>query len=168
MRMADNEMDRRFRFTVLRPPAAANGTSTVALDLPGIGREHVDVLRELIAPNLGPGFVLTINGEAVARGPAADDRQPAPLREVQRLTEMAVQQHEYMCAELRRMRDEYEQDFAQERAILRTLRGRWLERVLDDKVHGEDALRYLVETIRSATKKPEPAKANGEQPPADG
>lgn len=170
MRMADKEMDRRFRFTVLRPPDAANGTSTVALDLPGIGREHVDVLRELIAPNLGPGFVLAINGEAVAHGPTtADDRQLAPFREVQRLTEMAVQQHEYMCAELRRMRDEHEQDFAQERAILRTLRGRWLERVLDDQVRGEDALRYVVETVRSAAvKKPEPSKPDGEQPPPSG
>ena len=169
MRMPEKEMDRRFRFTVLRPPDAANGTSTVALDLPGIGREHVDVLRELIAPNLGPGFVLAVNGEAVAHGPGmADDRQPAPFREVQRLTEMAVQQHEYMCAELRRMRDEHEQDFSHERAILRTLRGRWLERVLDDQVRGEDALRYVVETVRSAAKKTEPPKADGEQPPADG
>lgn len=166
MRMADKEIDRRFRFMVLRPPDAAIGSATVALDLPGISREHVDVLRELIAPNLGPGFVLTINGEAVAYGPGiVEDRHPAPFRDVQRLTEMAVQQHEYMCAELRRMRDEYEQDFVQERNILRTLRGRWLERVLDDQVRGEDALRYLVETIRSAAK---PPKSDSEQRQADG
>jgi len=40
------------------------------------------------------------------------------------------------------MREEYEQDFARERTALRTLRGRWLERVCDDQVRGEDALRY--------------------------
>ena len=166
MRMADKEIDRRFRFMVLRPPDAVIGSASVALDLPGISREHVDVLRELIAPILGPGFVLTINGEAVAHGPGiVEDRHPAPFRDVQRLTEMAVQQHEYMCAELRRMRDEYEHDFVQERNILRTLRGRWLERVLDVQVRGEDALRYLVETIRSAAKPPKP---DGEQRQADG
>jgi hypothetical protein len=41
---------------------------------------------------------------------------------VHQLTEMAVQQHEYYCAELKRMRQEYEEDFAPERAILRALR----------------------------------------------
>ena len=94
----------------------------------------------------------------MARGPDAADRPGLQSpQEVQRLTEMAVQQHEYMCAELRRMRDEYEQEFAQERAILRTLRQRWIERVCDDQVRGEDALRFLVETARSVAKKTEPA-----------
>ena len=48
------------------------------------------------------------------------------------------------------MRREYEEDFAQERAILRALRQRWLERILDDNVRGEDALRYVFGAIRSA------------------
>jgi hypothetical protein len=69
---------------------------------------------------------------------------------------MAVQHHEYLCAELRRMREEYEQEFAQERAIMRTLRQRWMERICDDQVRGEDAIRYLFETVRSGTKKSEP------------
>lgn len=75
--------------------------------------------------------------------------------------ETAVQHHEYLCAELRRMREEYEQEFAQERAILRTLRQRWIERVCDDQVRGEDALRYLVETARSVTKKSDPPPTSG-------
>jgi hypothetical protein len=70
---------------------------------------------------------------------------------------MAVQHHEYLCAELRRMREEYEQEFAQERAIMRVLRQRWMERTCDDQVRGEDALRYLVETMRSVAKKTEPS-----------
>jgi len=129
-----------------------------ALELPGVSKENVDLLRQLVAPYLGAGFVLAIDAEVVARGPDAADRPGLQSpQEVQRLTEMAVQQHEYMCAELRRMRDEYEQEFAQERAILRTLRQRWIERVCDDQVRGEDALRFLVETARSVAKKTEPA-----------
>ena len=100
--MADQSVERRYRFTVLRPLDAVTGRATTAL------------------------------------------------------TETAVQHHEYLCAELRRMREEYEQEFAQERAILRTLRQRWIERVCDDQVRGEDALRYLVETARSVTKKSDP------------
>ena len=74
---------------------------------------------------------------------------------------MAIQQHEYLCADLRRMREEYEQEFAQERVILRTLRQRWLERVCDDQVRGEDAVRFFVEAARSAAKKSEsPATGN--------
>jgi hypothetical protein len=113
-------------------------------------------------PNLGAGFVLAVDGEVVARGagavvPAVD---PA-LAQVQRLTEMAVQQHEYLCAEMRRIRDEYEQDHAEERAILRTLRQRWMARVCDDQVRGEDALRYVVEAARSMVKKEEPPASGG-------
>jgi hypothetical protein len=67
---------------------------------------------------------------------------------------MAVQQHEYLCAELRRIRDEFEAEFAPERALLRVLRQRWMERVCDDRVRGEDALRYVFEAgyARAATK----------------
>ena len=162
MRMADHAIDRLHRFTVLKMPAAATKPPLVALDLPGISGEQVAVLRQMIAPHLGVGFVLAVDGEVVARGPVVEEQHPAPLQEVTRLTEMAVQQHEYMCAELRRMRDEYEQDFTQERNILRTLRGRWLERVCDDQVRGEDALRYLVETARSVAKKADPPKTDGE------
>ena len=94
----------------------------------------------------------------VARGPEAPEQSSAEVssQQVQRLTEMAVQHHEYLCAELRRMREEYEQEFAQERAAMRTLRQRWMERICDDQVRGEDAIRYLVETVRSGTKKSEP------------
>ena len=53
------------------------------------------------------------------------------------------------------MREEYEQEFAQERAIMRALRQRWMERTCDDQVRGEDALRYVVETMRSMAKKTE-------------
>lgn len=107
-------------------------------------------------PNLGAGFVLAVDGEVVARGagtvvPAVD---PA-LAQVQRLTEMAV------CAEMRRISDEYEQNHAEERAILRTLRQRWMARVIDDQVRGEDALRYVVEAARSMVKKEEPPASGG-------
>ena len=162
MRMAELAIDRRHRFMVFRPPTTATKPPLVALDLPGISGEQVDVLRQMIAPHLGEGFILAVDGEVVARGPAVEEQHPA-LHEVMRLTEMAVQQHEYMCAELRRMREEYEQDFAQERTILRTLRGRWLERVCDDQVRGEDALRYLVESARAVAKKTDPPpKPDGE------
>ncbi len=146
-------MDRRYRFTVLRPVDAATGQPTTALELPAVSPEHLDILRQLIAPYLGAGFVLAIDGAIVARGPEAPEPPPADSssQQVQRLTEMAVQHHEYLCAELRRMREEYEQEFAQERAAMRTLRQRWMERICDDQVRGEDAIRYLVETVRSAT-----------------
>lgn len=145
---------------VFKMPLTATKPPLVALDLPGISGEQIEVLRQIIAPHLGDGFVLAVDSEIVARGPVMEE-QPAPLHEIMRLTEMAVQQHEYMCAELRRMREEYEQDFAQERTILRTLRGRWLERVCDDQVRGEDALRYLVESARSVAKKGDPPKPDG-------
>lgn len=161
MRMADHAIERLHRFTVFRGPAAAAKPPLVALDLPGIGGEQAEVLRQMIGPHLGAGCVLAIDGEIVARGPV-EEQHPVSFNEVMRLTEMAVQQHEYMCAELRRMREEYEQDFAQERAILRTLRGRWLERVCDDQVRSEDALRYLVDTVRSLVKKTDPPKPDGE------
>ncbi len=135
----------------------------IALEIPGISKEQLQLLSQLVGPNLGAGFVLVVDGEVVARGVEALARpaiDPA-LAQVQRLTEMAVQQHEYLCAELRRVRDEYEQDHAEERAILRTLRQRWLARVCDDQVRGEDALRYLVETARSLSKKDDPAPSSG-------
>jgi hypothetical protein len=114
-------MDRRHRFTVLRPVDAATGRATTALELPGISQAHLDLLHQLIAPYLGPGFVLAIDaidGAIVARGPEAPEQPSAEVssQQVQRLTEMAVQHHEYLCAELRRMREEHEQEFAQERA----------------------------------------------------
>ena len=156
--MAEKSMDRRYRFTVLRPVDATTGQPTTALELPAVSPEHLDILRQLIAPYLGAGFVLAIDGAIVARGPEAPESPPADSsQQVQRLTEMAVQHHEYLCAELRRMREEYEQEFAQERAAMRTLRQRWMERICDDQVRGEDAIRYLVETVRSAaTTKTEP------------
>ena len=161
--MAQSEMDRSYRFMVLRPADAATEKSMTALDLPAVSKENVDLLRQLVAPHLGAGFVLAIDAEVVARGPedAVRPAQQSP-QDIQRLTEMAVQQHEYLCAELRRMRDEYEQDFAQERAILRTLRQRWIERVCDDQVRGEDALRFLIETARSVAKNTEPTTAPDE------
>lgn len=157
--MAESELDRRYRFTVLRPVDLAAGKPITALELPSISKEQLDLLRQLLAPFLGAGFALAIDGEVVARGPEGPALAPAQQspQQVQQLTEMAVQQHEYLCAELRRMREEYEQEFAQERAILRTLRQRWMERVCDDQVRGEDALRYLVESFRSAAKKSEPS-----------
>lgn len=159
--MADVEMGCH-RVTVLRPADSSASSPTIALEIPGINREQVELLRQLVGPNLGVGFVLAVDGEVVARGagavvPAVD---PA-LAQVQRLTEMAVQQHEYLCAEMRRIRDEYEQDHAEERAILRTLRQRWMARVCDDQVRGEDALRYVVEAARSMVKKEEPPASGG-------
>lgn len=161
--MAESELDRRYRFTVLRPVDLVAGKTMTALELPSISKEQVDLLRQLLAPFLGAGFALAIDGEVVARGPEGPALSPAQQspQQVQQLTEMAVQQHEYLCAELRRVRDEYEQDHAEERAILRALRQRWLARVCDDQVRGEDALRYLVETARSLSKKDDPAPSSG-------
>jgi len=132
--MADQSVERRYRFTVLRPADAATGRSTTALELPGVSPEQLDLLRQLIGPYLGAGFVLAIDGAIVARGPEALEQplSDPSSQQVQRLTEMAVQHHEYLCAELRRMREEYEQEFAQERAIMRALRQRWMERTCDD------------------------------------
>ena len=116
--------------------------------------DEVDLLRGLVAPFLGAGCDLAIDGEVVARGPEGVESSPGPSTlQVQRLTEMAVQQHEYLCAELRRIRDEFEAEFAPERALLRVLRQRWMERVCDDRVRGEDALRYVFETAHAAATK---------------
>ena len=139
---------------MLGPVDGATGRPTVVVELVDVETAHVDLLRRLLGPNLRAGFSMAVDGEVVAREPDPPER----LAQVQRLTEMAVQQHEYLCAELRRMRDEYEQEFAQERAILRTLRQRWLERICDDRVRGEDALRYVFESARSAAKKDDPPK----------
>ena len=38
----------------------------------------------MIAPHLGDGFVLAVDGEIVARGPVMEE-QPAPLHEVMRV-----------------------------------------------------------------------------------
>lgn len=153
-------MEHRHTFTVGRPTGAGAGRGVIALELKGITMEQVEQLRRQIEPGLGAGFVLAIDGEVVARGPA-DALAAAPpelaaalfeetARRTHQLTEMAVQQHEYCVAELQRMRRDYEEEFAAERAILRTLRQRWLERILDDNVRGEDALRYLFGAVRSA------------------
>ena len=157
--MGDQELDRRHRFTVLRP-ADATGSRPAALDLPGISREHVELLRGLVAPYLGPGCDLAIDGEVVARGPEGVESSPGPsVPQVQRLTEIAVQQHEYLCAELRRIRDEFEAEFAPERTLLRVLRQRWMERVCDDKVRGEDALSYVFESAHAMATKTDPSSA---------
>lgn len=159
MRMVDSEVDRRHRFTVLRPRDPA-GVRPAALDLPGVAGEHLELLRGLIAPYLGPGCDLAIDGTIVARGPEAVEAPPTPaVQGVQQLTELAVQQHEYLCAELRRIRDEFEAEFAPERTLLRVLRQRWLERVCDDQVRGEDALRYLFDAARAMTTKSDPSPA---------
>jgi hypothetical protein len=154
MRMA--EMVERHRFMMLGPVDVATGRPMVVAELVDVEPTQVDLLRRLLGPNLGAGFAIAVDGEVVTRGP---DPQRPGLAQVQHLTEMAVQQHEYLCAELRRMRDEYEQEFAQERVILRTLRQRWLERICDDRARGEDALRYAFETI---VKKVDPPKSSGE------
>ncbi|MEZ4452935.1 MAG: hypothetical protein R3B09_25980 [Nannocystaceae bacterium] len=59
--------------------------------------------------------------------------------------QLAVQQHEY-CRRLQRVQRDYE--VAQERAILRTLRQRWLERVCGDKV--ERRTRFALRLRRHA------------------
>jgi hypothetical protein len=157
MRMA--EMVGRHRFMMLGPADAA-GRPMVVAELADLDPAHVDLLRRLLGSSLGAGFTIAVDGEVVARGPEPQERPG--LGQVQRLTEMAVQQHEYLCAELRRMREEYEQDFAQERTILRTLRQRWLERICDDRVRGEDALRYVFESARAMAKKDDAPRPNEE------
>ena len=159
--MTDPGMERH-RFTVLRPADSSASSPTIALEIRGISREQVELLCQLVGPSLGAGFVLAGDGEVVARGAeAAAPTVDSALAQVQRLTEMAVQQHEYLCAELRRIRDEQEQEHAEERAIVRTLRQRWMARVCDDRVRGEDALRYVVGTARSMTKTDGSASSGG-------
>jgi len=95
--MAENEMDRRYRFSVLQPADAATGQPTTALELPGVSKDHLDLLRQLLGPYLGAGFVLAVDGAVVARGPALSERPPSPSpQQVQQLTETAVQHHEYL------------------------------------------------------------------------
>jgi len=149
-------MVRRRRFTILGPGDPLTGRQTISAELAEADPEQVDLLLRLLTPGLGAGHAIAVEGQIVAQGPEPPMR-PSP-RQVQQLTEMAVQQHEYLCAELRRMREEYEQEFAQERVILRTLRQRWLERICDDQVRGEDALRFLVESARSTAKKTDSSK----------
>lgn len=175
MRMVkSSETDRRFRITVYRPQGSASRPQVVALDLQDATAEQLEQTRALVDGHLGPGFVVAVDGEIIARGPVADDLQvpafvPAAVPPVdvmlehsRRLTELAVQQHEYCYAELQRIRRDYEEDFAQERAILRTLRQRWLEWVCDDKVRGEDALRYAFDLARSVVKGKEADERGGE------
>lgn len=149
-------------YKVYRP--LGRGAGVVAFELVEVAAEQLDQLRRALEPHLGAGFVAAVDGEIVARGPSEPSAvSPSDLvsalyeenlRRVHQLTEMAVQQHEYCCAELKRMRQEYEEDFAPERTALRALRQQWLERVCDDKVRGEDALRYVAEVVRSIAAKP--------------
>lgn len=168
MRMTKaSEVDRRFRITVYRPQGHAGSPPLVALDLREATAAQLEHVRPLLG-HLGPGFVAAIDGEVIARGPTAVEPAVPPvdvmLEHTRRLTELAVQQHEYCYAELQRIRRDYEEDFAQERVILRTLRQRWLEWVCDDKVGSEDAVRYLVGVARSVvTGKDKPA-STGDQP----
>ena len=101
-------------YKVYRPLGRGAGATAFALE--GITTEQLEQLRGLLEPNLGPGFVAAVDGEVVARGPADPSAGSPPdlatalhdetLRRVHQLTEMAVQQHEYCCAELKRMRHE--------------------------------------------------------------
>ena len=151
-------MGRNYTYRIYRPQGRSEAT---AIELKGVAADQLEQLRGLLEPNLGAGFVAAVDGDVVARGPG--DGTPSSdlvaalneesLRRVHQLTEMAVQQHEYCCAELKRMRQEYEEDFASERAILRALRQRWLERICDDKATGEDALRYFADVVRSVAAK---------------
>lgn len=162
MRMVKvSEVDRRFRITVYRPQGTAGRPPVVALDWPDATAEQLEEIRALLGGHLGPGFVAIVDGEVIASGLAVHDPPFIPaaappvdvmLEHSRRLTELAVQQHEYCYAELQRIRRDYEEDFAQERTILRTLRQRWLEWICDDKVRGEDALRYAFDLARSLVK----------------
>ncbi|MBK8261961.1 MAG: hypothetical protein IPK80_11580 [Nannocystis sp.] len=160
-----SEPERRYRITVFRPDGSAGQQRTVALDITALTAGQLDQLRPLISDYLGPGFVAAVDGEIIARGPASSDPQPVPaiiaprhddiLEPTRRLTELAIQQHEYCYAELQRLRRDYEEEFDQERAILRSLRQRWLEWVCNDKAQPEDALRYLAGVVRDALKRRE-------------
>lgn len=48
------------------------------------------------------------------------------------------------------------------RRRLAAVRQRWLERICDDQVRGEDMLRFLVESAHSAAKKAAPPKPGDE------
>ena len=96
--------------------------------------------------------------------PAANTTVTLAIEEqARRLTEMAVQQHEYCYAELQRMRRDYEEEFAQERTLLRTLRQRWMEWICDDKIRVDDVLRFLGDTVTSALK----GKDKAADPPSE-
>lgn len=157
-----SEVDRRFRFMIYRPLAEGH-RRVVALDLPGLTTEQVEQIAALTRGRLGVGFVASVDDEVVARGPALAETPaaaPAPaaagatvdlvLDQTRRLTELAVQQHEYCYAELQRLRRDYEEEFQQERAVLRQLRQRWLEAVCDPRVGGEDVVRYIVDKVGAA------------------
>ncbi|MCB9706166.1 MAG: hypothetical protein H6711_30220 [Myxococcales bacterium] len=145
---SDSVTARRFRFTIVKP-STASGSVLVAFDLPGLDAGRLAEVRALLEPGLGAGFVAQVDGEVVARGPALHDRDAllAPFdlvfEQTRRLTELAVQQHEYCYAELQRLRRDYEEDFSEERSLLRELRQRWLARVCDDSAKSEDVARYL-------------------------
>lgn len=85
------------------------------------------------------------------------------MRRTQRLTEMAVSQHEYMSEELRRLRGEYEEEFAVERKILRQLRASWLERVCDDQIQVEDIARFIAERFSSTKKAADEHEASSDE-----
>ena len=157
MRMAVDP-EKRFTFTIARGTA---GSRQVAVSLRDLKLEQVEHLRDLLAGRLGAGFEALVDGEVVARGPesAGSDVAATPAvgvaaieAQANRLIELTVQQHEYCYAELQRMRRDYEEEFAQERAILRTLRQRWMEWVCDDKVRIEDVMRFVGESVASAIK----------------
>lgn len=71
------------------------------------------------------------------------------LRRTQRLTDMAVQQHEYMVEELRRQRLTYEEDYAAERELLRRLRADWIERTCNGETRIEDVARFIADQLTS-------------------
>lgn len=154
------DLEKRFIFTIARSADQPGGPRPIAVEVRDLDRGQVEHLRGLLAGRLGPGYEAAIDGEVVARGP--DDARahlaaPAPVslaieEQARRLTEMAVQQHEYCYAELQRMRRDYEEEFAQERAVLRTLRQRWMEWICDDKIRIDDVLRFLGDTVTSALK----------------
>ena len=71
------------------------------------------------------------------------------LRRTQRLTDMAVQQHEYMVEELRRQRLTYEEDYAAERELLRRLRADWIELTCNGETRIEDVARFIADQLTS-------------------
>ena len=70
------------------------------------------------------------------------------LRQTQRLTEMTVQQHEYMFEELRRLRHIYEEEFSAERALLRQLRAAWIESACSNEAGIEDVVRFIADRFK--------------------
>lgn len=125
--------------------------------------EHVRIL----------GLVDLTDAELDAHLAAALEHKPSYTQVLERVLGQAAARRRERCSERRIVEsglpvrktlanfDEYEQDHAEERAILRTLRQRWMARVCDDQVRGEDALRYVVEAARSMVKKEEPPASGG-------